>query len=291
MPRLGLRPFEVFHPLVPALLFGGIVVLSMLSLQPVCAAILLAGGLVFAALTQGARTALAKLRWQLPLLALICVINPLFSAMGSTLVLRVGPLPVYAESLAFGAVNGALLISVLVWIEGMGQVIGQDELFVLSGGLLPSVTLAVSMTAQLVPQLLRRARSALASLRAVSSARGGNAERVRVMGSLATWALEDSLERSDSMRARGWGSGLRRTRFRPRPFRTRDAVALVAVAMLLTVAAYGTMAALATWRFYPTMTGSAPLWAYLSLAALAATPSVLVVYEHLAWEGGASHDN
>ena len=294
---MGIRPFEVFHPAVPAVLFCGIVVLSMLSLQPVCAAILLAGGLLFAALTQGVRTALSKLRWQLPLLALICLINPVFSAMGSTLVLRVAGHPVYAESLAYGAVNGSLLVSVLAWIEGMGIVIGQDELLVLSGGLLPSVTLAVSMAMRLVPQLLRRARTSLACLGAVTSARpelratqGLTAERVRVMGSLATWALEDSIECADSLRARGWGSSGRRTRFRPRPLRMRDAVALVGVAALLTAAGLGVSTALATWRFYPTMSGHAPLWAYASLVVLAGLPSALVLYERIAWgEGRGSH--
>lgn len=275
--------FELYHPAVPAVLFCGIVALSMLATEPVCTAILLAGALSFAALTQGLRAAAVKLRWQLPLLALICLVNPVFSAVGSTLVARVGPLRIYAESLAFGATMGALLVSVLVWIEGMGLVVGQDELLSLSGGMLPSVTLAVSMTAQLTAQLMGRARTARTSLRASCAAASERSLRTRVMGSLALWSLEDSLERSDAMRARAWGATRHRTRFRTRPFRRRDALALVLVAALIASAWAGEGAALARWDFYPRMGGFGPLWAYVSLAALASFPSALVVIERVRW--------
>lgn len=280
-----MRPvaFELYHPVVPATLLGGITVLAMVAIEPVCTAILLAGALCFSALTQGIRAAVSKIRWQLPLLLLICVINPVFSELGSTLIVRVGPFLVYAESLVFGAVMGALLVSVLMWIEGIGLVIGQDELLVLTGGALPSVSLAISMTAQLVPQLMRRARMALGSLHAVSASTGGKSARTRVMGSLATWALEDSLERADSMRARGWASTPHRTHYRQRPFRERDGIALVICITLVATAAFGVHAALATWRFYPRMTGFAPMWAYVSLAVLAAVPSFVVIVEHLRW--------
>lgn len=280
-----MRPaaFELYHPIVPAVLIGGAVVLAMVAIEPVCTAILLLGALLFSALTQGIGAATAKLRWQLPLLLLICLINPVFSAMGSTLVAKVGPFLVYAESLAYGAVMGALLVSVLMWIEALGMVIGQDELLVMTGGALPSVTLAFSMTAQLVPQLMRRARMVLASLRAVPRAHGERAARTRVMGALATWALEDSLERADSMRARGWGATRRRSHYRMRAFRERDAVALVLVVTLVATAALGVRAALSTWHFYPRMEGYAPMWAYLSLALLSLMPSVVVLAERLLW--------
>lgn len=280
-----MRPaaFELYHPIVPAVLIGGAVVLAMLAIEPVCTAILLVGALLFSALTQGVDAALSKLRWQLPLLLLICLINPVFSSLGSTLVAKVGPFLVYAESLAYGAVMGALLVSVLMWIEALGLVIGQDELLVMTGGALPSVTLAFSMTAQLVPQLMRRARMVIASLRAVSRAHGERAARTRVMGALATWALEDSLERADSMRARGWGATHKRSRFRSRTFRERDAVAVVLCATLVAAAALGVQTALSTWRFYPRMEGFAPSWAYLSLSLLSFAPSFVVVVEHLLW--------
>ena len=272
---MGPAAFELFHPAVPSLLFGGIVILSMISIEPVCTAILAAGGLLFIMLTRGLREALLKLRWQLPLLILICLINPLFSATGSTLLCKLGPFYIYGDSLAFGATMGALLVGVLLWIEAMGEVLGQDELLTMTGGALPMATLAVSMTARLVPQLMRRATGIRQSMSAASASTG--VSPVRLMNALTSSALEDSLERADSMRARGWGARKRRSRYRTRSFRGLDALAFFCVATMLGLASWGVYVSLGHWQFYPRMAGPGPLWAYGSLALLAALPSLVVI--------------
>ena len=279
--------FEMLHPVVPAAYFAGTIVLAMCGLEPRLVAISLLGALAFSAVTIGVGEALAKLRWQVPLLLLICVINPLYSANGVTLLARVGRFYIYAESVAYGAVMGALLIAVLMWIEGAAHVIGQDELMVLGHGTLPVASLALSMTLRLVPQLLRRSTAVRTSLTATTAAGTGASSpgraRVRVLGSLVSWALEDSLERSDSMRARGWGSGARRTTFRPHRFRARDAAALAMVAALLVVSALAAWRAVSSWRFYPTMHGGADAWAYVAYAALVLLPTAYVLAERVRW--------
>ena len=78
---MGITTFETWHPVVPACYFAAAIGLAMFGICPSCAAIALAGGLLFSLVTQGAVASLAKLRWQLPLLVLICVVNPLYSAM------------------------------------------------------------------------------------------------------------------------------------------------------------------------------------------------------------------
>lgn len=297
---MGAKAFEIWHPATVTVLFGGIVVLSMLAMEPVCTALVVCGGLLFSCLTTGVASSLAKLKWQLPLLALICLINPLFAKLGSTLVFKVGPFLVYAESLAFGAMMGALLVGVLLWIEAMASVLGQDDLLTMTGGFLPTVALAASMTARLVPQLLVRGRSLRASFMATTAAPKGFMASARIMGALFTSALEDSLERADSMRARGWGAWerpgtqrdeadanatahrpRRRTQYALRKFRERDAVAFVVCVTLVAAAWLGVRTALAGWRFYPRMGGLAPLWAYVCLGSLVLLPSVVVLVEVL----------
>lgn len=275
--------FQTWHPLVPAVFFAGTIVLAMFGLTPHCVGISLVGGLTFALVTQGVRVALAKLRWQLPLLVLICLINPLYSAMGSTLLGRVGPFRIYAESLAYGAVMGALLVSVLLWFEAAASVVGQDEFMELGGGMLPSVTLAVSMVMRLIPQLVRRARMTRDTLHATSGSERGRAEGMRLLSVLLTWSLEDSVERADSMRARGWGSGVRRSTYVSHVLRPLDVVALGCVAALLALAAWGAAQTVAGWRFYPHMTGEASLAVLAPYALLCLMPSSVVVSERLGW--------
>ena len=200
--------FQTFHPVVPTILFVGIIGLSMFGLEPRLVAAS-SSSVLFSLATQGIAAALDKLRWQIPLLILICLINPLFNARGSHLLFRLGPFLVYAESVAYGLVMGALLIAVLMWIENMAYLIGSDELLVMGGGALPTMALMLSMTIRLVPQLISRAATVRTALQATTSARSPQSEkstRIRVMDALMSWALEDSIERSDAMRARGWGA-------------------------------------------------------------------------------------
>ena len=275
---------NIFHPAVVLALFCPIIVLTMFGIAPVLAAVSLAGAFLFSALGIGLRASLAKLRWQLPLLAIICLANPLFSAMGSTLLARVGPWRVYAESLAFGATMGALLVSVLMWIEALAHELGADEFLALAGARLPRASLAVSMVSRLVPELMRRADE-VRRVSIVSDPKAGSGARAgaKVMGSLVTWSLEDSIERADSMRARGWGADVRRSSYSPYRFRARDALGLAVCAALAFAAAAGVAAVLSGWSFYPRLSGTAPWIAVLPFALLCLAPSAARLFEARLW--------
>ena len=276
--------FEIWHPVVLATYFAGTIALAMFGICPACVAISLVGGLLFALVTQGVRASLAKLRWQLPLLVLICLINPLYSAMGSTLLGKVGPFRIYAESLAYGAVMGALLVSVLLWFEAAAGVVGQDEVMELGGGALPAITLATSMVMRLIPQLKERGREARVVVEATRGKGGVHSQSMRLMGVLLTWSLEDSVERADSMRARGWGATAKRTVLHQHAFRLRDGAALLVVLALLAASAVGVRLTLAGWRFYPRMEGTASPLVLVPYALLALLPTALVALENLRWE-------
>ena len=227
------------------------------------------------------------LSYMIPLLILICIINPLFNARGTHLLFRLGPFLVYAESLAYGLVMGALLISVLMWIENMAYLVGHDELLALGAGPLPTIALMVSMTMRLVPQLISRAgtvRTALSATTSAGTALGGKHSRVRVMDALMSWALEDSLERSDAMRSRGWGAVARRTSFEVHPFRMRDLIALALTAGLIALAIFNVYAIVSGWDFYSSMTGTESIAAYLPAIVLFAVPLVCIAVEAAWWE-------
>ena len=268
---------DALHAVVPATLLAGTTLLSMLAVQPVHVALSLAGALAFSLLVRGAHATVRGLAWQLPLLALVCLANPFFSASGSTLLLKVGSRSVYAESLAYGATMGALMVAVVLWFQGAATVLTQDRLLALSPGRARSLPAVVSMASQLVPQMLGRARTVRATLGACTAAgaRGGLRDQlVRTSTMLLTWSLEDSVGRADAMRALGWESGMPRTCYRPERFRGRDAAALAGVSVLLALCAACAWMTCASWRFYPTMSCLGPWWAYLPWAVLVSLPSL-----------------
>ncbi len=270
------RAFDAVHASVPATLFTGVVALTMLAVQPVLTAVSLAGALAFSLLARGVAATVRGLAWQLPLLALVCLANPLFSASGSTLLLKLGPRSVYLESLAYGATMGALLGAVVLWFEGAAAVLSQDRLLALAPRRARALPLLAGMVAQLVPQLLRRSGDVRASLAACTAAGARPAARdalMRTSSLLLSWSLEESLERADSMRARGWGSGRPRTCYRTERLRSRDVAALCGIAALLALAAACAWILCADWRFYPRMTGLGPWWACVPCALLALLPA------------------
>lgn len=290
MARSRSTAFDACHAAVPAMLFAGVAALSMLAVHPVLVTLSLSGALAFSLVARGAAATVRGLAWQLPLLVLVCLLNPFFSASGSTLLLKVGPRSVYLESLAYGATMGALLVATVLWFEDAAAVLTQDRLLALAGRRARSVPLVASMAAQLVPQMLGRARSVRAAARACTAAGPrppARDELLRTSTMLLSWSLEDSLERADAMRARGWESGSPRTRYRPERFRARDAVAAAGIAALLALGAAGAWAACSSWEFYPRMSGLAPWWCYLPFALLALLPAVAELAARWAERGEA----
>ena len=261
--------FDACHACVPAALFASILLLTMFAVQPVLVALSLTGALAFSALARGPRATLLGLRWQLPMLALVCLANPLFSASGSTLLVRLGPVCVYAESLAYGAVMGALMVSVVVWFEDAAAVLTQDRLLSLGRGGSSSVALVASLSAC-----------------SAAGPRPGLRERLtRESGQLMTWALEDSLERADAMRARGWESGARRTSYRADILRESDAAKTCGVVVLALLCAFLAAVACGQWSFYPVMPALVCWWGYAPYAALMLLPAVAAIAERIRWRG------
>lgn len=292
----GVRPAEdaralfldTVHPAASAVLVCGVVLATMLVVQPVCVGLSLVGALACSLVVRGAAATLRGLRWQLPLLALVCLANPLFVGQGTTLLAQWGPVRVCAESLAYGATMGCLMVASVLWLECAARILTQDRLWDLSARSLPVTALVASMAAHLVPQLMRRSQTVRQTLAACTAsgqtAPQGQAGRVAVSGVLLGWALEDSLERSDAMRARGWGAREMRTRYRRVRMGAGDVAALVVLVPLVALALALGLVAAGQWAFYPTMPHLVVWWGYVPYGLLMALPAVAELVGWLRWE-------
>ena len=278
--------FETMHPAVPGVCMAGVVALGMAVFHPVYLALSLTGALLSGWMAFGARGLCRKLRWLLPMLALVCVVNPLFSASGSTELMRIGTVAVYAESLAYGACMGVMLVGSVLWIEVAARLVAPERVMATAGRALPTVSLMVSLAAGLVPQLLAKARRTSTAIDACTcagtrfDARGKLAQRSCM---LVSWAMEDSLERADAMRARGWGADVARTSYRRYEMTDRDMVAITALVLLVSASAMLGYVAASQWRFYPTMPRLVMWWGYLPYAVLVLVPGVATLAERASW--------
>lgn len=275
------------HSGVQAAFYLAVCVLTMSAFHPVLVAISFFAGVACSMLQRGVRNTLSSFAWQLPLVLLICVANPLFSASGSTELLRVGVVVVYSESLAYGACMGLLFVSTLLWLGCAFRVLTFDKIMALTGNAAPTVTLMLSMTGRLVPELVRRGKLVSDVQEACTAAhaeagRKNRLKRTRLMSVLVGWSLEDSLETADTMRARGWSRYRKRSVYRRRAFRRRDAMALFFVVALAVLDVVVAVQMVSSFSFYPTM---APLvfdLRYVLYALLFALPSLVMLWR--AWE-------
>lgn len=273
--------FSSMHPAVPACYLTITLVLTMSAMQPALIVLSLAGGLAYGCCARGARETLRGLRWQLPFVAIVAFVNPLFSASGSTELFRLGVRAVYLESLAFGCAMGGLFVAAALWFSAGARLCPFDKVMALAGNASPVVALMVSMTMRLIPRFVRRGRQ-IAAAQAVNAraprTSDGLRDRLQLTTVLMDWGMEDSLETADAMRARGWGAARRTTYTRYR-FRASDAAALAG--LVGAGVALGVIAWVATsqYAFYPTMSELVAWWGYAPYAAWMLMPAALHVRE------------
>lgn len=282
------NPFATYHPAVAFVFLACAIVISMAALQPVFVALSFLGALVCSVVCRGARATAGSFVWIVPLWLVVAIANPLFSASGSTEILRIGVRAVYVESLVYGACSGGMLASVFLWFSSYAACMNSANTMALFGNVLPIVSLMVSQVMRLVPQFVARGRGIAAAQDAVSAAapqtkRQQTAGRLRIVSVLMGWGMEDGIERSDAMRARGYDCGARRTTYKRYRFGRTDASVLAAIVVLAAIAGACAAAVCLRFSFYPTLSGWGAWWAYLPYALLMAVPSALRFKEWLLW--------
>lgn len=282
------NPFATYHPAVAFVFLACAIVISMAALQPVFVALSFLGALACSVVCRGARATAGSFVWIVPLWLVVAIANPLFSASGSTEILRIGVRAVYVESLVYGACSGGMLASVFLWFSSYAACMNSANTMALFGNVLPIVSLMVSQVMRLVPQFVARGRGIAAAQDAVSAAapqtkRQQTAGRLRIVSVLMGWGMEDGIERSDAMRARGYDCGARRTTYKRYRFGRVDASVLTAIVVLAAIAGACAAAVCLRFSFYPTLSGWGAWWAYLPYALLMAVPSALRFKEWLLW--------
>lgn len=278
--RVRHTAFDASHPAVPALYLALTLGLTMFSLQPVLICLSLAGALAYGCCARGPRTCLLGLRWQLPVILIIAVFNPLFSASGSTELFRLGVRAVYLESLCYGFAMGGMFVASMLWFQAGSELLAFDKVMALLGNAAPVIALMVSMSMRLIPRFLRQGRS-IEAVQAVARPAGASAaaSRLRLSSVLMGWAMEDSLETADAMRARGWDASRRRTTYTRFRFTVADGMAVAALLAAGVLCVALAWAATSQYAFYPTMSALVAWWGYLPYAAWMLVPAALHIRE------------
>lgn len=267
-----------YHPALPAVFFSVALLVTMLFVHPVLSLISFCCAFAVSVALRGWHAAARSLIWQLPLVLLVAVVNPFFSAAGSTELFRLGLRAIYAESLIYGAVMGMVLAAVTTWFSNAAEVLSTDKVMTLCGSRFPTIALMISMILRLVPRFVHRGRSIAEAHDVCTASKKGSrtfAANVRQISVLMEWSMEDSLETADAMRARSWGSGARRTCYTRLRFTKDDAVHMLLLCLLAAVAFVMAVIATSNFQFYPRLSLLGFWWGYPLYALFLLFPFIM----------------
>lgn len=204
-----MRIFDTVHPLVIVAYALVALVLTMAAFQPVVVGLALVSALALRVCLQGWRVVARALRWQVLLVALIAVVNPLFASVGSTELFRIGTHAVYLESFAYGLCMGALLVAVMTQLMCASCVLTSDKIMAVLGNRLPTISLMMSMALRLVPRFTRRGREIALVQDACTASCGAPQQRARQeaqQGAYAQQAVGRALWRAAERGPAGWSA-------------------------------------------------------------------------------------
>ena len=287
-----MHSFERFHPIVNFTYFLAVILFSMIFMNPVCLGISL--GLSFlTAIDMKGRSMLGfGLKVLLPVMVLTALINPAFNHRGVTLITYLpGGNPLTLESILFGLAASAMIGSVICWFSCYNRIMTSDRFIYLFGRVIPSLSLIFSMILRFVPRFGAQIKRIYGAQKALYGEEGENF-RVRARAGLRSfsamidWALENSIQISDSMKSRGYGQR-RRTAFSIFTFERRDGVSLLLILALSAYILVGKGLGAVDYRYFPdfqAVTGGVyTATVFLAYGMLCAFPLLIDIRERIQW--------
>lgn len=291
--------FSTYHPAINFFYFLVVVLFSMFFQHPAFMAVGLASAIIYSFITLGWRKAVKFNFLGMTIILIIAVVsNPLFNHYGVHILGYLGNgNPITLESITYGFVMGIMLITVIIWFASYNKVMTSDKFIYLFGRIIPAMSLILSMVLRFVPRFRAQMKVIGNGQKCIGrdSSNGNLFERlrhgVRILSILVTWALENAIETSDSMRARGYGlKG--RTAFSIYRFDRRDArtAALMGLVLGVTAAGIAQGAAFVQYNPYFKVQGIWPLTGmglvtYIAYGLFCLSPVIVDGLDALKWRG------
>ena len=277
----------------PAAVFGYFIitaVIAMFNLNPVTAVISLIGSLSLMLIRGKGK------KYGVHIIALLtaagcCILNPLFSHNGKTVMLVINNNPVTLEAFIFGLVTGITAVSVIYWFSSFSDIMTSDKIIYTIGKASPKAALILTMALRFIPLFARQAKEINSAQKAmgiyksetvISRIRGVS----RVFSAMITYAAENIIITADSMAARGY-TGKRRRPYAIFSFKKRDAVFTAAFMILAGISIYSTASGAFDFWFYPAITqirtDISAFIGYTAFAFLCMIPTFIEGGDRLRW--------
>ena len=230
-----MREFSDSHPVPLALFFVCVICQAMIFTHPTVIAAGFAGALIYCMILKGRGALKTVLRFCLPTLLLVTLINGVTAHYGVTkLFTAPWGADIRLEPIVRGFVTGVVVVTSILWFMCFNETVTSEKLvFILSGGI-PKISLIITSALRFAPMYSRSLREACDARRVNS---GGKPD-LRIAAKALEGTLYSSAERSiitaNSMEARGYGlPGAKR--YAPFAFTPQDLALTVLTALFAAV--------------------------------------------------------
>ncbi len=286
-----MNAFSKLHPSALLVYFAAVLSVGMFASNPV---ILLLSFIGAAAGSMLVRTGGEKnsALFLIGLMAVITLTNPLFSHGGRTVIFHLGKITLTLESLLCGASIAVTVAGVMLWFKVFSSVMTSEKFMFLFAGSVPKLSLLVSMSLRFVPLFLRYARESGGALKASGRYSSATfAQKIKTVSAafsaLTGRALENAVETSRSMKARGYGlKG--RTDYYDFRFAKSDLLFILFCAVLWGAVLAGEASGKLDFEFYPIITYSQAsvtgIVSFAAYACLVLLPCITEAKEMIKWK-------
>lgn len=199
--------FSKYNPKATFLFFVVVFILNLVVFHPVYLALSLAGGLVYKFKLEGKKALSYFVKFIFPLIIFVSVFNFIFSHYGDTVLFTIKNTAFTFESLFYGFAQGLMLGGVILWFSLYSQVVTSERFLSVFGNFIPGTALIFSTVLSFIPRLKNNFAQVNDGRKLIDTDKSKLRKSVEIFSAVVTMTLEDSINLSDSMKARGFSAG------------------------------------------------------------------------------------
>ncbi|MDA3847249.1 MAG: energy-coupling factor transporter transmembrane component T [Vallitaleaceae bacterium] len=248
--------FNLFHPLANLIYFLGVLLLTMMLMDPLALVILLIGQISYGFIISGHKKVFQSFRFSFPIGILMVIINPLINHRGRIILFELFGKSITFEAVLMGAMMAISLIVIITMFVSYEEIVDYHKFIFIVGRVLPKTAFLTTMTIRYIPLLKRRYEIISFTRRMIVVTEGNLMSRIKSVNQkilmLLGWSVESAITTSDSMTARGYGL-VERSRYQSYTWQVRDSLYVTVSVVLLSILVFFRIEGRLYMQVYPDM--------------------------------------
>ena len=285
--------FAGYHPVVNLTFFIAMIISTMLFFDVIYISLSFLAALSYGFYVGRKKFLKTAVIFVLPAMVISVLINVWINNQGTTVVFYLFEKPIYLEVVLYAALQSLAFASVLMWCYTYNFVMSSDKFIYVFGRIIPTLSLVFSMVLRFIPMFHSRASLIGKGQKCIGHDTGSGSKKERIsrgisiLSIMTTWSLENSVDTSDSMKARGYGLP-GRTAYNQYYFSFKDITVMIAFVILLLIVFFGIPNFGVQITYFPTIDlefkSSAWVLVYICGGIFGLFPIILNLYENIKWK-------